>query len=357
MSHVFLSAEDLRQRLASADELALIDLRDEQAYALSAPFHGANHPFARFESFLHRLPLLIPHRRTPVVLLSDRRQHLQEAADALRAAGYQDVAMLPLDEHSNDGGCAYVEPGKVFAQRLQREQGTPAIQASDLQALREQGRRLVVLDNRTAEQYAKGHVPGALHVPGAELLLRLADLVDDSDTLVVVSCAAQPRGIVGAQTLIDAGIANPVAVLDNGTKGWTQAGFGLESGADTRNTETVSDRAEVFGRRHSEHLARRQPPSLVEHEQINTWLADTSRTSYLLDVRLPEAFARGHLPGSLSAPGGQLILNTLAYAVVRDARLLLVDDLHGVRATTAAYWLRQRGWDVHIHLHDFSAQA
>jgi rhodanese-related sulfurtransferase len=75
------------------------------------------------------------------------------------------------------------------------------------------------------------------------------------------------------------------------------------------------------------------------------WLREPRRTTYLLDVRTPEEFAGGHLPGSVSAPGGQLVQAIDRWVGTRGARLVLVDD-HGVRATMTAHWLKQMGWEV-----------
>jgi rhodanese-related sulfurtransferase len=73
---------------------------------------------------------------------------------------------------------------------------------------------------------------------------------------------------------------------------------------------------------------------------------DTSRTTYLLDVRDPAEFAAGHMIGSRSAPGGQLVQATDQWVAVRGARVVLVDDT-GVRARMTGGWLRQLGgWDV-----------
>ena len=70
---------------------------------------------------------------------------------------------------------------------------------------------------------------------------------------------------------------------------------------------------------------------------------DQGKTTYLFDVRSPEEYAAGHLPGSISAPGGQLVQATDTFCAVHGARIALVDD-HGVRATLTASWLLQMGW-------------
>jgi rhodanese-related sulfurtransferase len=50
------------------------------------------------------------------------------------------------------------------------------------------------------------------------------------------------------------------------------------------------------------------------------------------------------MPGSVSAPGGQLVQATDKYAATRNARVVLIDDT-GVRATMTASWLIQMGWE------------
>ena len=62
----------------------------------------------------------------------------------------------------------------------------------------------------------------------------------------------------------------------------------------------------------------------------------------MLDVRDPAEFRAGHRPGSVSAPGGQLVQATDQWIGVRNARIVLVDDT-GARARMAGAWLRQMG--------------
>ena len=78
--------------------------------------------------------------------------------------------------------------------------------------------------------------------------------------------------------------------------------------------------------------------------RFRRWTADSERRSlYVLDVRSPGEYVAGHLPGSRSAPGGQLVQETDHFVPTLRSRIVLVDDT-GVRATMTASWLNQMGW-------------
>ncbi|MGH6919516.1 MAG: rhodanese-like domain-containing protein, partial [Geminicoccaceae bacterium] len=78
----------------------------------------------------------------------------------------------------------------------------------------------------------------------------------------------------------------------------------------------------------------------IDRATLKTWQTEPNRTTFLFDVRSPEEFLAGHLPGSISAPGGQLVQATDRYVGTLRARLVLVDD-DGVRAAMTASWLKQ----------------
>ncbi|MGC7995855.1 rhodanese-like domain-containing protein, partial [Salmonella enterica] len=67
------------------------------------------------------------------------------------------------------------------------------------------------------------NIPGSISVPGAELVLRLPAIAPDPKTRVIVNCAGRTRSIIGTQSLVNAGLPNPVHALRNGTIGWTLA--------------------------------------------------------------------------------------------------------------------------------------
>jgi rhodanese-related sulfurtransferase len=63
----------------------------------------------------------------------------------------------------------------------------------------------------------------------------------------------------------------------------------------------------------------------------------------VFDVRDPEEYRRGHFPGAVSAPGGQLVQATDTYAGTLGARIVLSDDKEA-RALMSGAWLRRMGW-------------
>ena len=110
-------------------------------------------------------------------------------------------------------------PSKAFGEFVEATWCTPHLSADELVRLRAEGRDVVVLDSRPMSEYRQMSIPGGIDVPGAELVHRVRDLAPDPDTLVVVNCAGRTRSIIGAQSLINAGIPNRVAALANGTMG------------------------------------------------------------------------------------------------------------------------------------------
>src|SRR5262249_43626513 len=82
----------------------------------------------------------------------------------------------------------------------------------------------------------------------------------------------------------------------------------------------------------------------IDRATLTRWRAEAdARTLYLFDVRDPDEYARGHVAGAVSAPGGQLVQATDQYIGTLGARIVLVDDAE-VRALMTASWLRQMGW-------------
>jgi len=168
--------------------------------------------------------------------------------------------------------------------------------------------------------------------------------VPDTTTPIVINCAGRTRSIIGAQTLINLGLPNPVYALENGTQGWYLNDHKLEHGGTQRYAD---DSGNTDLRPAAKALAARFDVPTVSAQTVRQWADDASRSLFLCDVRTPEEFAAGSLPGAQHTPGGQLMQAGDQYFGVRGARLVLFDS-DGVRAPTVASWLRQMGHDASV---------
>jgi len=215
-------------------------------------------------------------------------------------------------------------------------------------ALAKENANHVIVDVRPWAEYTKFNIPGGICCPNGELPLRIKEIVPDPETTIIVNCAGRTRSILGAQTLIDIGVPNPVYALENGTQGWFLAGLDREEGADRSYPDAPKSPTELDAlRAQSKARAAATGVPYVSAAQAGPWLADSNRTTYLFDVRTHEEFNANGVPGSRHAPGGQLVQATDQWVGVRGARLIVMDD-DLIRAPMVAHWLHQLGHEVHI---------
>ncbi|MDU4364637.1 MAG: rhodanese-like domain-containing protein [Klebsiella oxytoca] len=300
----------LRQALLDGAELALIDVREEADFARSHPLFAANLPLSKLELDVFRR---VPRLTTPITVYDGGEGLAERAVERLQSWGYQDVALLEggLSGWQRSGGELFQDvnsPSKAFGELVESERHTPSLSAGEVKALLEGQQEVVVVDARRFDEYHTMNIPGSISVPGGELALRIEGLIPSPQATVIVNCAGRTRSIIGTQSLRNAGLPNPVYALRNGTIGWTLAGLDLERGQQRRYDADFR--------------------------------ASVERAS-------PEEYAAGHLPLSVSAPGGQLVQETDHFASVRGARIVLIAD-DAIRAPITASWLAQMGWEVAV---------
>lgn len=307
------SPEDVRKALLNHDEIALIDVREEDPFAQEHPLWAANFPLSKLEI---EAWARIPRRDTLIVVYGEYAgtDLAPRAAAVLRELGYTRVHLLEggLRAWIDGGGEVFRDvnvPSKSFGEVVEARRHTPSLAAEEVQALIDTKADVVIVDARRFDEY-------------------------------------QTMSIIGTQSLVNAGIPNPVAALRNGTIGWTLAGQQLDHGASRRAPAAVSDANRDSACRGAREIADRAGVRRIALAQIET-LQQPGRTVYRFDVRTPEEFADSHLPGFVNAPGGQLVQETDHSAPVRGARIVLADD-DDVRASMTGSWLAQMGWDVWV---------
>ena len=342
-----ISAEDARAMLRDGSEIALLDVREEGVFSEDGhPFFANSVPLSRLELLVRGL---VPRQLTRIVVYDGGDENLaNRAAAKLTRMGYLDVAVMAGG--AKGWAAAGYElftgvnvPSKAFGELVEHRCETPHINAAELKRRLDAGEKVLIVDSRPIGEFRNMSIPGAFDCPGAELVYRVPNQVPSSDTLVVVNCAGRTRSIIGAQSLRNAGLPNPVLALENGTMGWELAGLELARGREEalpapspeglRRAQDLADKvAERFAIRH------------IDDAALSRFQAETEEhTLYLFDVRSPAEYIAGHLAGARSAPGGQLVQATDVYMATRNARIVLTDD-DGVRAVMTGSWLVQMGW-------------
>ncbi len=79
------------------------------------------------------------------------------------------------------------------------------ITASEAKQMLDEQQGYVLLDVRTEQEYAEGHIPGALLIPNTELSEKAADLLPDKEQTILVYCRSGRRSAEAARTLADMG--------------------------------------------------------------------------------------------------------------------------------------------------------
>src|SRR5438552_7681167 len=298
-----VTPSQVRCALLLRDEIALLDLRHEAAYATGHPLFAGNMAADRITL---EAETRLPRKNVPIVVYDAGEGVVPQAADRLRALGYTDVRQL-------DGGLqAWQMAGfelfrdvnsyaKAFGEMVESRRHTPSLSADEVAGLMASKANITVLDVRRFDEYATMNIPGSISVPGAELVLRAGRAAPDPETTIIVNCAGRTRSIIGTQSLINAGVPNKVRALRNGTIGWTLAQQELEHGADRRGEIGAFEGAQANAR----DVAYRAGVRHIGIDETNALHAQTHRTLYRFDVRSAEDYAAGHLRGFRHYPGGQ----------------------------------------------------
>ena len=344
-----LDPATVKAMLHDGRELALIDLREELIFSQSHLLWARSVPLSRLEL---RFAQLVPRKATRIVLCDGGDGAIERAAAILFAAKYTDISFL-------QGGLAAWEkagfelfsgvnvPSKAFGEHIEHVNHTPSVSPEELDALMKSGTDMVIVDSRPLDEFNRVSIPTATNVPGAELVLRIHDIAPKPETLVVVNCAGRTRSIIGAQSLINAGVPNKVVALRNGTMGYTLAGFAPDTGKNKRYAEPSAEGL-AWAKAAANRVGRKFGVMQINRQALDSFRSDVTRTLYVFDVRDPTEYAAGHLPGAVNAPGGQLVQATDQYVGTLGARIVLVDDRE-VRAVMTASWLKQMGWrDVFV---------
>ncbi len=94
------------------------------------------------------------------------------------------------------------------------------------------GEAIVFVDVREPEEYAEGHLPGAINIPERDFAARQGEI--DRNATVIPYCNMDFRGFVAVRSLQALGFAKVALMQERGIEGWRKQGLpiaGPETGA------------------------------------------------------------------------------------------------------------------------------
>ncbi|WP_206929399.1 rhodanese-like domain-containing protein [Roseococcus thiosulfatophilus] len=352
-----VDAATLKAWIGAGRELAILDAREEGEFGHGHLFWAVPCPLSKREL---RARALLPRLDATVVCVDGGEGYAEKLAAFLEGIGATDVHVLQGGTPAWEAAGFVVftgvhVPSKAFGEWVEHHYGTESLDAAELDALVKAGTDLVILDSRPMDEFHRMSIPGGVNVPGGELAYRIADLVPNPETTIVVNCAGRTRSIMGAESLRQAGVRNKVVALRNGTMGWELAGLQVARGQSASYPPGTPASAGLALER-ATAFASRTGVRECSRAEAEAMRADPSRTTYTLDVRALDEYAAGHIPGFRHAPGGQLVQATDQWIAVRGARVILADN-DTVRARMSASWLRlMGGWEVFVVTDPLSGQ-
>jgi rhodanese-related sulfurtransferase len=340
-----ITASQIRFALLAREEIALLDVRHEAAFASGHPLFAANMSADRIAL---EAETRLPRKDVPIVIYDAGEGLVALAAYHLKQLEFTNVRQLEGGLHGwQAAGYELFQDvnsyAKAFGEMVEHYRHTPSLSAEEVGALIEGKANVRILDVRRFDEYTTMNIPGSVSVPGAELVLRAGRAAPDPETTIIVNCAGRTRSIIGAQSLINAGIGNKVRALRNGTIGWTLASQTLEHGAIRRGEIGAFQGAEANAR----DVAYRAGVRRLDIDEFAALRSQTNRTLYRFDVRDAGEYMAGHIAGFRHYAGGQLVQEIDMAAPVRGARIVLSDD-KSVRADMTASWLAQMGWETYV---------
>jgi rhodanese-related sulfurtransferase len=85
------------------------------------------------------------------------------------------------------------------------------------------GEKLIIVDTREDSEWARGHVPGAIHLSKGIIERDIEATIPDHDAEIILYCGGGFRSALAGDNLLKMGYKNPVS-MDGGWRVWTESG-------------------------------------------------------------------------------------------------------------------------------------
>ena len=336
-----IDAVELRERIDRGDELVILDTRTPEEYQRLCIPGGRSVPGAELALRITDITKDLSDDATVVINCAGRTRSiigtrvlqrmglpnvvgLKNGTAGWSLAGYALEAgadRLELPSVSEDG----IAAAEAYADRLAEEDGVRYLDADGLQELmaRRSDETVYLVDVRTSEEYAAGHIPGFRWFAGGQAVQRSDEVAVVKNCPIIFCCDGRARATITASWYRQIGHKDVYAV-HGGTGEWQRAGHSLEQGhsqARPLGIDEAKSKVQV--------LSAPEMPSASE--------------AAIIFVGTSQQFAEAHVPGSRWVPRGWLETQIAGFAPDKSAPVV-VTCVDGVASTFAGATLVDEGY-------------
>ncbi len=346
-----VGAAALAEQLAEK-ELLLIDVRSETEWNEQGYIAGAQHIW--IDEFMSHQDMWPADKNTEIVVYCASSYRGGIAMTMLKLMGYPNVRNmaggfnawvaegLPV-EGGMPAAAEFDLPSYLTAYVAALPDSFNALRVTDLEAELAAGGELTLVDVRSIDEYAEGHIEGAINIPIETVADSLA-LLPALDANIVVYCGSGHRSALVMESLTLLGYTNVRSLL-GGTKAWmtselpvTDVGTTVEPGTMPAVNESVLPLV-------AEYLANLPAGyGTVKAEDLSAELAENPVV--LIDVRTDGEYAQGFIEGAMHIPFADFM--TRIAEVPTTGKVVLYDNpTH--RSTMAMMMLQLLGYtDIRV---------
>jgi rhodanese-related sulfurtransferase len=336
-----INAIELHERMVKGDKLVILDSRTPEEYRRFAIPGGRSVPGGELALRITDIAKDLDEDTTVIVNCAGRTRSvigtrvlqrmgltnvygLKNGTAGWALAGYElevGADRTELPEVSAEGLAA----AEAYAARLAGEDGVRYLDIPRFQEMAGKADRetMYMIDVRSREEYADGHIPGFRWFPGGQVVQRSDEVLVVRNSPIIFACDGRVRATQTASWYRQFGFQD-VFVVDGGTTAWVDRGHVLEKG--------VSER-EPFGLAQARARVRMVSPLELQ--------ADTPPVVLFVDSS--QDFSRGHVPGARWEPRGWLEFEIGDFAAARDTPIA-VTCADGRNAPLAAVTLLEMGY-------------
>jgi rhodanese-related sulfurtransferase len=324
------------RRIERRDDMVIVDSRTYEEYHRGCIPGSISVPGGEL---VLRIGELVERPETTIVVHCGGRTRSYIGAETLRRMGLPnpivalengtmgwELAGLTLERGATRTAPAPGSRSRVqavaTAKRVAAEDGVRAVGVDDVRRLWERRgeANVYLVDVRTADEYAAGHVAGSVWAPGGQAVQATDDYFAVRGAAYVFVCDGLARSVMTAAWFMRMGVRD-VAVLSGGVPAWREAGGAIETGHPA---------PAPFGWDAARGAARFRKPGDLGPAAV-------------VDVGMSDAYAAGHVPGA-----GWICRSRLEALVARAepdrARPVILTCEDGVGSTLAATTLAGLGY-------------